>query len=105
MLERGSDPHSGRCDVSPRQLDERETGLGIPTALVRGEKSFLGAIEITSVLANATELGERPAELAAQIRTQLLAGPEGLLLRLRACSAEPQNFGAVNATAPMQTPD
>ena len=54
MLERISDRDRGRFDISPRQVDQSETGLRIPTALVRGEERFLGAIDVTFLLANAT---------------------------------------------------
>src|SRR5262245_24458354 len=72
---------------------------------MRSKERFLGAIEIASSLPNATELGQRPAELAGQIRTELLSRTESLLLRHRARSTESQNVGAVNATATMQTTD
>src|SRR6185503_1631192 len=69
------------------------------------EEGLLRALEVTPPVADTTELDQRPAELAAQVGTQLLARTEDLHLRLGAGAAEPQDLRAVDATAPVQAAD
>ena len=78
------DVQSGELDFAFGEMDEGEPGLGVPSALVRGDKSRLRAREVPSPEADATDLGERPPQLPPQVWPQLFAGQERFLLRLDA---------------------
>jgi hypothetical protein len=72
---------------------------------MRDHQCLLRAGDVPSVESDPPEFGERPPELAAQVRTQLLAGQQGLGLGFEARSAEPQDLGAVDTTAPTDASD
>ena len=69
---------------------------------MRGQECLLCAIDIAFPKSNAAQLGERPPELAPQVRTKLLACEQRFLLSLRAGPTQSQNFSAVNAAASMK---
>lgn len=82
MLERVADGLGGERDVALREVHEREAGLRVPAELVRGAKGLLRATDVAPEQADPAELPQRPAEFAAQVRTQLLTGEERVVLRL-----------------------
>ena len=81
-LEGVSDGGGRSGHVSLGQTHQRETRLGIPPGAMGGQQGFLRARDVSLVKADPSELVQRPPELAAQVRTQFLAGHERLNLRL-----------------------
>jgi hypothetical protein len=57
-----------RGDLAPRQLDQRETGLGIPSGSMSGQQRSLGAFDVSLSKSDPSELGEGPPQLASQVR-------------------------------------
>ena len=78
-----ADELRGLRDVALREPEQRELRLRVPAPLVGLEQDFLGAREITSHQPDPTELAERPAELAAQVGSQLVACAQRLAFRDR----------------------
>jgi hypothetical protein len=61
--------------------------------------------DVSLAQSNAAELRKRPAQLAPQIRAQLLARLEDLLLRVVARAAKPEDLGSMDAAAAVNAPD
>src|SRR5262249_46175830 len=91
--------------VSARGEHEREAGIGIPTALVSSQERGLGSREITAAQPDPTELAQRPAKLALQIRTKLIARAQRFLFRFAGLPAQPKNLCPVDAAAPAEAAD
>ena len=91
--------------VSLSQPHERETGLRIPSGLVSREEGFLCAFDVSFQQPDPSELAQRPPELASQVGAQLFARQKSLLLCLVARSPQPEDLGAVDATAPVDASD
>ena len=90
--------------VALGQTHQRESRLRIPSGAVSGQQGFLGTCDVSFVKADPSELIQRPPELASQVRAQFLAGDERLSLRLVAGPAQPEDLGAVDSTASVETP-
>src|SRR5262245_53053988 len=104
MLERVADRRRRERDVAERKLNEREPRLRVPPDVVRLEENLLGDLQIALSQLDPTQLAERPTELAAKERAELVARNAQLLLGRTKRSSQAQNFRAMHATAPMQTP-
>jgi hypothetical protein len=72
---------------------------------VRRHQCLSGSGDVSGVETDPSELVEGPPELTPQVRTQLVAGHEGLVFGLGARPPEPQDLGAVDTAAPMETAD
>ena len=79
--------------------------MGVPARLVGRQERLFGAGEVAALQPDAAELAERPAELAAKVRSQLVAGLERLGLGLVAVSPQPQDLGAMHPAASVQAAD
>ena len=94
-----------RGRVALGETHQRQTRLGVPSRSMSRQQRFLRAPEVSLVEPNASELGERPPELASQVRSQLVAGEKGLVLRLGTRPAQPEDLRSVDPTAPLDAPD
>src|SRR5665809_52614 len=86
-------------------MHKRETRLRLPADAMRGQEGLLGAVDVALAQPDPSELAQRPSHLTAQVRAQLLAGQQRLLLGLVARPAQPQDLRAVHAAAAMEAPD
>ena len=104
-LQRVPDRGESGGDIALGETREGEIRLGIPSRPMTGQQRLLGTCDVPFVEADAAQLVQRPAEFAPQIRPQLLARHEGLVLRLGAGPAQPQDLGSVDAAAPVEAAD
>jgi hypothetical protein len=72
---------------------------------MRGDQGLLSAGNVAPVKSDPPQLVQRPPEFASKVWPQLLAGHQGLTLRLGARSAQPQNLRAVDAAATPEAPN
>jgi hypothetical protein len=54
--------------------------MRLPAEVLSVEKRLFGAFEVSTGKADASELAERPSQLASQVRPELVAGSESLRL-------------------------
>jgi hypothetical protein len=87
------------------EAKQRETGLGHPRVVVRGEKRLLGADEIPDAEPDVAQFGQRPTELAPHPRAEFVAGGERLLLGPVAGSGEPKHLRTVNPAPSAEPPE
>ncbi len=105
VIERRSDQRRRHRRVPARQVQQREPGLRIPSGVLgRGER-LLGAFEIALAKADASELGQRPSELATEIGPQLLARAGGFRLGVAVGAPQPEDLRPVETTAPVDAAD
>lgn len=97
-------PDGPRRLLQPAQTGEqqRRPGLHIPPGLAGGSQRFLGARVIAPAQPDASQLGQRPAELQAQVRPQLVARPHRFGLGLGGRTPEPQELRPVHAAPPAE---
>ena len=105
MLEGFADGRDGRRHISLGKPDQGQTGLWIPPGFLGREERRFCAVDVSFDQSDTPDLGQRPPELASEIRAQLIARGESFLLGLVPGSPKPEDLGAVDTTAPMQAPD
>ncbi len=91
--------------MSPSEAHQRQRRLGIPPGAVSGEQRLLGAVDVSPTKSDPSELAQWPPQLAPQVRAELLAGSERLLLCLVVRSTQPEDLSAVNPAAPVDAAD
>ena len=82
MVERIADGGRRQRHFSPGQMHQSKSRLRIPPNLVSLEERLVRSLDVTPTKPNSPELGQGPAELSSQIRTQLFTGQQRLLLRI-----------------------
>src|SRR5688500_20307053 len=68
MVERLLNQRQRKGDVALRQPHQRQAGLRIPAALLRLDEGRFRAREVALSQTDAAKLGQRPAELAPEVR-------------------------------------
>src|SRR5262249_22087974 len=77
----------------------------IPSDVVRREQCLFCAVDVAPAQANASELDERPAELTADIRPELVARHRELVLGVFELPAQAEDLTAMDATTPVDAAD
>jgi hypothetical protein len=101
MLQRVADGLGSQGCIPLGQMHQGEAGLGVPPDLVCRQECLFSSLDISPAQPDATQFGQRPPELPAQVGPKLLTSPQGFLLCLKAEPAQPEDFGAVDAAAAM----
>ena len=91
--------------VALGQSHQRENRLGVPPGAVCRQQRLLRSGEVSLVQSDPAELVQRPPELPSQVETQLVAGHQGLVLRLVVRTAQPEDLRTVDPAAAMEAPD
>jgi hypothetical protein len=97
VVDRLADQRRRPRHVALRQADEGQAGVRAPHVLVGGTVRLLGPRDVALAEPDVAQLGERPAELAAHPRAEVVAGAQRLVLRRRARARHPQDLGPVDA--------
>ena len=72
---------------------------------MRGHEGLLGAVDVSPAQPDSSELAQRPSHLPSQVRAQLVAGRQRLLLGFVARPAQPEDLRAVHAAATTEAAD
>ena len=105
ILERIPDGGGRQRHVPLGQPHQGQAGLWVPSGAVSGEQGLLGAVDVAPAQSDPSKFAQRPAQLPPQVGAQLLAGQQGFLLGLAAGPAQPEDLGAVDATAAVEAAD
>ena len=105
ILKSTANGSGGEIRPGAREVDERQTGLGVPPERIGLEKRLLRAIEVTLSKSNTSQLIERPSQFPPEVWLQFVDSRQDLVLRSVVLASEPQYLGTMNSAATVDAAD
>src|SRR5688572_11322227 len=70
-----------------------------------GQQCLLGAVDVSLSKSDPSEFGQRPSQLASQVRAKFIERRERLSLCFVARPAQPEDLGTMDPAASVEAPD